>query len=65
MEITFLWNLKITRNASAPNLAECQVIESEVTLVRIILFLVKFKLYTPWLNYIMQMTYSDNKGANE
>lgn len=49
---------KITRNATASSLADSQVIELEATLVRGILFLVKFKLCTPWLNYVMQITYS-------
>lgn len=41
-----------------PNLADNQVIESEAMLVRGILFLVKFKLYTPWLSYVMKITFS-------
>lgn len=41
-----------------PNLADNQVIESEAMLLRGILFLVKFKLYTPWLSYVMKITYS-------
>lgn len=46
------------RNATASNLADNQVTELEATLVKQILSLVRFKLYAPWLNYIMQITYS-------
>lgn len=46
------------RNATASNLTDNQVTELEATLVKQILFLVRFQLYAPWLNYIMQITYS-------
>lgn len=46
------------RNATASNLADNQVTELEATLVKQILSLVRFKLYAPWLNYIIQITYS-------
>lgn len=47
----------IRRNNIASNLDEGQVIELEATLV-IILFLLKLKLHTPRLNYIILVTYS-------
>lgn len=49
---------KMTRNVTASNLADSQVIELEATLVKGIFFLLKFKLCTPWLNYVVQITNS-------
>lgn len=48
----------MTRNVTASNLADSQVIELEATLVKGIFFLLKFKLCIPWLNYVMQITNS-------
>lgn len=52
------FNFIIGKISIASHLAEGQVIELEATLRVTILFLVKFKLYTPLLDYIMQITYS-------
>jgi hypothetical protein len=54
--ITFLTSI-IKRNNATSNLVEGQVIELEATLL-LLLFLLKLKLHTPWLNYIILVTYS-------
>jgi hypothetical protein len=56
--VGYFLNLKITGNTSGSNLAKGQVNELEATLVRVILFLVKFKLYTPWIDYVIEIRYS-------
>lgn len=58
MRIITHFNSIIGKNSNVFHLAGGQVIKLEATLMILILFLVTFKLYTPLLNYIMQVTYS-------
>lgn len=58
MRIITHFNSIIRKNSNVFHLAGGQVIKLEATLMILILFLVTFKLYTPLLNYIMQVTYS-------
>lgn len=58
MRIITHFNSVIGKNSIVFHLAGGQVIKLEATLMVLILFLVTFKLYTPLLNYIMQVTHS-------